>query len=145
MTSDGSAREALLVLDAALNVRAANRAFYEMFHLAPEECVGHKVYELGGRAWDAKLRPMLETVLSGAPQSDHFELVHDDKQGGNGALWLSARLVPSADPGDSTVLLAIEDSRPPNSRGKPRAKEPGAQHFRRHGGRTRTSSTTCSQ
>ena len=109
MISDGSAREALLVLDAALNVRAANRAFYEMFHLAPEECVGHKVYELGGRAWDAKLRPMLETVLSGAPQSDHFELVHDDKQGGNGALWLSARLVPSADPADSTVLLAIED------------------------------------
>ena len=109
MTSEGSAREALLVLDAALNVRAANRAFYEMFRLAPEECVGHKVYELGGRAWDAKLRPMLETVLSGAPQSDHFELVHDDKQGGNGALWLSARLVPSADPADSTVLLAIED------------------------------------
>jgi PAS domain S-box-containing protein len=109
MTNEGSAREALLVLDAALNVRAANRAFYEMFRLAPEECVGHKVYELGGRAWDAKLRPMLETVLSGAPQSDHFELVHDDKQGGKGALWLSARLVPSADPGDSTVLLAIED------------------------------------
>ena len=109
MTSEGSAREALLVLDAALNVRAANRAFYEMFRLAPEECVGHKVYELGGRAWDAKLRPMLEAVLSGAPQSDHFELVHDDKQGGKGALWLSARLVPSADAADSTVLLAIED------------------------------------
>jgi CheY-like chemotaxis protein len=109
MTTEGSAREALLVLDAALNVRAANRAFYEMFHLAPEECVGHKVYELGGRAWDAKLRPMLETVLSGAPQSDHFELVHDDKRGGNGALWLSARLVPSADAADATVLLAIED------------------------------------
>lgn len=109
MTSDASAREALLVLDAALNVRAANKAFYVMFHLAPEECVGHKVYELGGRAWDAKLRPMLETVLSGAPQSDHFELVHDDKQGGHGALWLSARLVPTADAGDSTVLLAIED------------------------------------
>jgi PAS domain S-box-containing protein len=109
MISQGSAREALLVLDAALNVRAANRAFYEMFRLAPEECVGHKVYELGGRAWDEKLRPMLETVLSGEPQSDHFELIHDDKQGGKGTLWLSARLVPSADPADSTVLLAIED------------------------------------
>ena len=109
MISEGSAREALLVLDAALNVRAANRAFYEMFRLAPEECVGHKVYELGGRTWDEKLRPMLETVLSGAPQSDHFQLVHDDKDGGHGVLWLSARLVPSAEPADSTVLLAIED------------------------------------
>jgi CheY-like chemotaxis protein len=109
MTNQGSAREALLVLDAALNVRAANRAFYEMFRLAPEECVGHKVYELGGRAWDEKLRPMLETVLTGSPQSDQFELIHDDKEGGHGDLWMSARLVPSADPADATVLLAIED------------------------------------
>jgi CheY-like chemotaxis protein len=109
MTIQGSAQEALLVLDATLNVRAANKAFYAMFHLAPEECVGHKVYELGGRAWDEKLRPMLETVLSGEPQSDHFELVHDDKEGGHGVFWLSARLVPSADPADGTILLAIED------------------------------------
>ena len=109
MTTPGTAREALLVLDTALNVRAANKDFYAMFRLAPEECVGHKVYELGGRGWDEKLRQMLETVLEGAPQSDHFELLHDDKEGGHGALWLSARLVPSADPADATILLAIED------------------------------------
>jgi CheY-like chemotaxis protein len=52
---------------------------------------------------------MLETVLQGEPQSDHFELIHDDKEGGRGVLWMSARLVPSADPADATVLLAIED------------------------------------
>src|SRR6266550_8806469 len=107
MMIQGSAREALLVLDAALHVRAANRAFYEMFRLAPEECVGRKVYELGGRAWNEKLRTMLEAVLNGEPQSDHFELIHDDKEGGKGVLWLSARLVPSADPREATILLAI--------------------------------------
>ncbi|HEY6090196.1 MAG TPA: response regulator [Gemmatimonadaceae bacterium] len=109
MTSQNSAREALLVLDAALNVRAANKAFYMMFRLAPEECVGHKVYELGGRGWDEKLRPMLEEVLRGVPQADHFELIHDEKEGGHGVLWVSARLVPSSDPADGTVLLGIED------------------------------------
>jgi CheY-like chemotaxis protein len=109
MTTQDSTREALLVLDAELKVRAANQAFYTMFRLAPEECVGHKVYELGGRAWDEKLRPMLETVLKGEAQADHFELIHDDKEGGHGVLWLSARLVPSADPADATVLVAIED------------------------------------
>jgi CheY-like chemotaxis protein len=109
MTSQDSAREALLVLDATLKVRAANKAFYMMFQLAPEECVGHKVYQLGGRAWDEKLRPMLEAVLSGEPQSDHFELIHDDKEGGHGVLWISARLVPSTDPADATILVAIED------------------------------------
>jgi CheY-like chemotaxis protein len=80
-----------------------------MFRLAPEECVGRKVYELGGRAWDEKLHEMLKAVLSGEPQSDHFELIHDEKAGGRGVLWLSARLVPSADPADATVLLQIED------------------------------------
>jgi len=109
MTSPDSEREALLVLDATLKVRAANKAFYTMFRLAPEECVGRKVYELGGRAWDEKLRPMLETVLSGEPQSDHFELIHDDKEGGHGVLWINARLVPSTDAADATILVAIED------------------------------------
>ncbi|MFL5462889.1 MAG: response regulator [Gemmatimonadaceae bacterium] len=109
MTSSSASGEALLVLDAKLIVRAANKGFYAMFRLAPEECVGHKVYEVGGRAWDEKLRPMLERVLSGEPQSDHFELIHDEKQGGGGVLWLSARLVPSADPANATILLAIDD------------------------------------
>jgi len=101
--------EALLVLDTLLNVRAANKAFYAMFRLAPEECVGQKVYELGGRSWDEKLQTMLELVVLGEPQSDHFELIHDEKAGGHGVLWLSARLVPSADPRDATILLQIED------------------------------------
>src|SRR5436190_15867048 len=105
MTSSSAPGEALLVLDPQLNVCAANKGFYAMFRLAPTECVGHKVYELGGRAWDEKLRAMLETVLGGEPQSDHFELVHDEKEGGRGVLWLSARLVPSADPADATILL----------------------------------------
>lgn len=109
MNSFSASGEALLVLDSELNVRAANKAFYGMFRLAPTESVGHKVYELGGRAWDAKLRSMLEAVLKGEPQSDHFELIHDEKEGGHGVLWLSARLVPSADPAEATILLAIED------------------------------------
>jgi PAS domain S-box-containing protein len=109
MISTGSPNEALLVLDADLNVRAANKAFYAMFRLAPEESVGHKVYELGGRNWDQKLRSMLESVCTGEPQADHFELVHDEKAGGKAVLWLSARLVPAADASDETILLAIED------------------------------------
>jgi CheY-like chemotaxis protein len=110
MTSSSSpGGEALLVLDPSFKVRAANKGFYAMFRLAPEECVGHKVYELGGRSWDDKLHAMLEAVLKGEPQSDHFELIHDEKAGGHGVLWLSARLVPSADPADATILLSIDD------------------------------------
>src|SRR6266516_4800167 len=109
MTSSSAPGEALLVLDPQLNVRAANKGFYAMFRLAPTECVGRKLYELGGRAWNEQLRAMLEMVLNGEPQSDHFELVQDEKDGGRDVLWVSARLVPSADPADATILLAIED------------------------------------
>ena len=101
--------EALLVLDTKFKVRAANKGFYAMFRLAPEECVGQRVYDLGGRPWDERLGTMLEAVLNGEPQSDHFELIHDEKAGGHGVLWLSARLVPSMDPADATILLQIED------------------------------------
>jgi CheY-like chemotaxis protein/PAS domain-containing protein len=109
MNSSSASSEALLVLDPQLNVRSANKSFYAMFRLAPTECVGRKVYELGGRAWDEKLRSMLESVLNGEAQADHFELIHDEKEGGRGVLWVSARLVPSADPAEATILLAIED------------------------------------
>src|SRR5437762_6369199 len=109
MTGSTPGGEALLVLDTKLKVRAANKGFYAMFRLAPEECVGRKVYELGGRALYEKLRTMLVAVMNGEPQSDHFELIHDEKAGGRGVLWLSTRLVPSVDPADATILLQIED------------------------------------
>ena len=112
MSSSSAPGEALLVLDPQLNVRAANKAFYGMFRLAPAECVGRKVYELGERAWDEKLRTMLEAVLKGEPQSDHFELIHDEKEGGRGVLWLSARLVPSAHPADAKKYAVAALSSP---------------------------------
>ena len=109
MLDQDSTQEALLVLDAELNVRAANKGFYTMFRLAPGECIGRKIYEVGDKPWDAKLRPLLEAVLRGESQSDHFEIIREEKEGDHGVLWLSARLVPSPDASDATVLLTIED------------------------------------
>ena len=108
MKNPDSAREALLVLDSELNVRAANKSFYELFRLAPEECIGMKVDAVGGRAWDPKLRTMLEAVLEGGTQTDNFELIHDEAAADHGVLWLSAKTLPSS--GDNeTILLSIED------------------------------------
>ena len=109
MTTEKPSTEALLVLDTELSVRAANKSFYELFRLAPEECIGRKVYEIGGKGWDSNLRKVLESVLEGAPQSDHFELLHDPSEAGHGTLWITARLVPSADPREATILVAIQN------------------------------------
>jgi PAS domain-containing protein len=45
-------RESLLVLTADLKVITANRSFYEMFHVTPEEIEGQFVYSIGDHAWD---------------------------------------------------------------------------------------------
>jgi len=101
--------EALLVLDSTLKVCAANRSFYELFRLAPEECIGQIVYELGGKAWDGKLRLMLEAVRSGGSRSDQFELIHDEQAAGHGVLWLSAKTLPTSTTGEASILLSIEN------------------------------------
>ena len=45
-------REPLLVLIADLKVITANRSFYEMFHVTPEETEGRFVYSIGNHSWD---------------------------------------------------------------------------------------------
>jgi PAS domain-containing protein len=44
-------REPLLILDATLRVRSANRAFYQTFHVSPEETEGRLIYEFGNGQW----------------------------------------------------------------------------------------------
>jgi signal transduction histidine kinase len=101
--------EALLVLDSGLNVCAANRTFYELFRLAPEECIGRKVYELGGKSWNSQLRLMLESALVSGSRSDQFELIHDADSPGHGALWLTAKTLPVTKVGEESILLSIEN------------------------------------
>ena len=45
-------REPLLILDATLRVRSANRAFYQTFQVSAEETVDRLIYELGNGQWD---------------------------------------------------------------------------------------------
>ena len=63
-------REPLLVLDADLRVRSANRSFYQAFGVAPEETEGRLIYELGNGQWDIpRLRTLLEDIL---PRDNSF-------------------------------------------------------------------------
>ena len=48
----GTVREPLVVLDADLRVRIANRSFYQTFHVTPEKTEGRLLFDLGNRQWD---------------------------------------------------------------------------------------------
>jgi len=57
-------REPLVILDSELRVLSANRSFYEVFRVTPQETEGRHIYELGNRQWDIpELRVLLEEIL----------------------------------------------------------------------------------
>ena len=102
-------REPLLILDAALRVRSANRAFYLAFHVSPPETENHLIYELGNGQWDIPaLRTLLEDIVPKSSAFNDFELEHDFPTIGRKVMLLNARKLR---PGDHTELLvlALED------------------------------------
>jgi PAS domain S-box-containing protein len=103
-------REPLVVLDSALRVRTANRAFYRTFGAAPEQTEGRLLYELGGRQWDVpRLRELLEAILPRDSHFDDFEVNHEFTGLGRRTMLLNARRLDRCGGGEALILLAIED------------------------------------
>ena len=102
-------REPLIVLDGALKVVLASRAFYRRFRVAPEETVGRLIYELGNHQWDIpKLRELLETVLPRDRSFDDFVVEHEFPTIGWKRMHLNARRVIGTTGDTKLILLAFE-------------------------------------
>jgi PAS domain S-box-containing protein len=103
-------REPFLVLEKNLRVVAANRSFYQYFHVTREETQGRFVYDLGNRQWDTpQLRKLLEEVL---PQNHAFQVLaveHEFPTIGRKMMLLNARRIPKPGNQSELILLAIED------------------------------------
>lgn len=119
-------REPLLILDCTFAVVSASRAFYQKFHVTPEETVGKVLYTLGDRQWDIpRLHDLLERVL---PEEQSFENVgieHDFPGIGKRKMLLNARHIAGDAGTRKLILLAIEDITPPKeAAGKRRPVRP---------------------
>ncbi|MEX2137828.1 MAG: response regulator [Pirellulales bacterium] len=102
-------REPLLILDATLRVRSANRAFYQTFHVSPGETEGQLIYELGNGQWDIPdLRTLLEDIVPQSSVFDDFELEHTFPAIGRRVMLLNARKLQAGDHGE-LLVLAMED------------------------------------
>ncbi|HYZ46400.1 MAG TPA: PAS domain S-box protein, partial [Actinomycetota bacterium] len=102
-------REPLLILDATLRVRSANRAFYQTFHVTPAETEGRLIYELGNGQWDIPdLRTLLEDIVPTSSAFDDFELEHTFPAIGRRVLLLNARKLEAGHHGE-LLVLAMED------------------------------------
>src|SRR2546423_407624 len=102
-------REPLLMLDTTLRVQSANRAFYQTFHVSPEETENRLIYELGNGQWDiADLRTLLEDIVPKSSVFSDFELEHDFPAIGRRVMLLNARKLQAGNHGE-LLVLAMED------------------------------------
>src|SRR5688500_4731646 len=102
-------REPLLILDATLRVRSANRAFYQTFHVSPGETEGRLIYELGNGQWDIpELRTLLEDIVPKSSVFNDFELDHTFPVIGRRVMLLNARKLQAGHHGE-LLVLAMED------------------------------------
>src|SRR5271156_1863866 len=102
-------REPLLILDATLRVRSANRAFYQTFHVSSEETENRLIYELGNGQWDIPdLRTLLEDIVPKSSVFDDFELEHTFPVIGRRVMLLNARKLQAGHHGE-LLVLAMED------------------------------------
>ena len=102
-------REPLLMLDAALRVRSANRAFYQTFQVSPRETEDRLIYELGNGQWDIPdLRTLLEDIVPRSSAFNDFELEHDFPAIGQRVMLLNARKLQAGQHGE-LLVLAMED------------------------------------
>jgi PAS domain S-box-containing protein len=102
-------REPLLILDATLRVRSANRAFYQTFQVSSAETEGRLIYELGNGQWDIPdLRTLLEDIVPKSSVFDDFELDHTFPVIGRRVMLLNARKLQAGQHGE-LLVLAMED------------------------------------
>jgi len=103
-------REPLVVLDAGLRILSANRAFYRVFQVMPEETEGRLFYELGNRQWDIpELRRLLEDILPQNTVFDDYQIEHNFPHIGPRTMLLNARRISREANKTDMILLGIED------------------------------------
>ncbi|MDD1778553.1 MAG: PAS domain-containing protein [Candidatus Helarchaeota archaeon] len=103
-------RAPLIILYGDLSVALANRSFYQVFKVKPEETEGKLIYDLGNRQWDIpKLRELLEDILPKTTSFDDFEVEHDFPDVGKRIMLLNACRIYLKDNRTRLIILTIED------------------------------------
>jgi two-component system, chemotaxis family, CheB/CheR fusion protein len=96
----------LLVLDAGLRIKTANRSFYRAFRIALGEAEDQLLYAVANGCWNIpRLREMLEGILANHQPVYDFEIDHDFPGIGHRVLVLNARQLEGLD----QILLGIDD------------------------------------
>jgi two-component system CheB/CheR fusion protein len=103
-------REPLVVLNADLRIRTANRAFYSLFKLKQENTEGQYFYETGNGLWNIpKLKNQLNEILSKNKSFENFEITVPSSSTDDKILLFNAMRMNLENDSRNRFLLAIED------------------------------------
>ncbi len=103
-------RNPLIILQDDLTVALANRSFYQVFKVNPEETEDQHIYDLGNHQWDIpKLRELLEDILPKTTSFDNFEVEHVFPDIGKKIMLLNACRIYLEANRTKLIILTIED------------------------------------
>src|SRR6266576_1965359 len=89
-------RQPLLVLNAELQVKRANPAFYDLFKVTPEQTSDRLIYDLGNGQWNIPaLRHLLEAVLGGEEYVENYRIEHEFEDIGRRIMLPNVRRIES--------------------------------------------------
>ena len=98
-------RECILVLDADLRVRSANRAFCEQFRTNPEDVQGQRLQAMDGKQWDVPELTRLTGALARGDQVEEARFERSFPQIGVRCLSANGRRMGNK----GLILLALAD------------------------------------
>ena len=103
-------RQPFLVMDTELKVIFANRSFYQVFKVTPQEIEGQLLYDLGNQQWDIpKLRERIEDILLMDTTSYDYKIEHEFEHIGRRLIRLNARRISGETNKTSLIFLIVED------------------------------------
>jgi two-component system CheB/CheR fusion protein len=103
-------RQPLIVLDDALHVVSASRAFYQVFAVEPAQTVGLPLAAIGNRCLDVPaLDGLLDMIQTSDAAVEDYEIEIELPSLGRRTLLLTARKIHDEAPGTRKILLAIDD------------------------------------
>lgn len=101
----------LLILDGALCVQNANRAFFRTFKVQRNDTIGKQIYDLGDGQWNIpELRRLLTDVIPKSTAVIDYKVEHDFPGIGQRTMLVTARTVFSPDDVSTTMLLSFVDA-----------------------------------
>ena len=103
-------REPLVVLDDALGIVSANRAFLRLFQLSEKDVEGRTLFDVGGAFFELpRLRELLGDLIEHGNSFQDLEIEHDFPGVGRRVLLLNAQRLESENAATGHLLLALTD------------------------------------